>query len=512
MAFVLAMLGVCSAVQADPFADAVIAYTPGQGVGAPHNDPATALGAPDYAGSAVSLGMHGSIQLAFTNNTVFDGDGYDFMVVEYGSREAPEVYVSNDNGATYTSAGPGVILNSVPHKFTETVYDLSDTGLTCINAIKVVDLWGWHSPPYSGLDLDGVVALNSQNPPCQLCPPPPGAITVPVWIPADIECGNVSSDVRVFSSHDAAGNKVEYVCADQGVNLDEFHLWYVPVEGDRRRVGRCPWAEGDNGTKIIHSIFPNCIMSTFHRSEEPGREQGEPDVVDWKTYWFVVSTGRLILRHFVSEDGPGGDSYDYLLKQAIDIDPIHFNPDPESRLGPMVTIVYPPCDNDRDGDCDSRDFFLVARSVGQCQDEGRYNEPADADHDGCVSSDDVTELFPVIPVEIDIKPGSYPNSIKMRSAGVIPVAIVSSGAFDALTIKLDTISLSGASVRIVGRSEKSLCHEEDVNGDGLMDVICQVLTAEFMLEEGESVAILEAETLDGKPIRGEDSVKIVPDT
>ena len=37
-------------------------------------------------------------------------------------------------------------------------------------------------------------------------------------------------------------------------------------------------------------------------------------------------------------------------------------------------------------------------------------------------------------VTIDIKPGSDPNSINLGSAGVIPVAILSSEAFDATTV------------------------------------------------------------------------------
>lgn len=41
--------------------------------------------------------------------------------------------------------------------------------------------------------------------------------------------------------------------------------------------------------------------------------------------------------------------------------------------------------------------------------------------------------------------------------------------------------------------------------------MCQVETAQFMIEVGESVATLEAETFDGTQIRGEDNVRIVPD-
>jgi len=120
-------------------------------------------------------------------------------------------------------------------------------------------------------------------------------------------------------------------------------------------------------------------------------------------------------------------------------------------------------------------------------------------------------LHPFLEVAIDIKPGSDPNSINLSSAGVIPVAILSSDTFDATTVNPDTVSLAGARVKLVGKSSKYLCHEEDVNGDELLDLVCQVYTAEFMIEEGESVAVLEAETFDGAPIRGEDTISIVPD-
>ncbi len=54
-----------------------------------------------------------------------------------------------------------------------------------------------------------------------------------------------------------------------------------------------------------------------------------------------------------------------------------------------------------------------------------------------------------------------------------------------------------------------MCHEEDVNSDGLDDLVCQVETAEFLIEPGEDTAELTAETFDGTPIRGTDSIRIV---
>ena len=130
---------------------------------------------------------------------------------------------------------------------------------------------------------------------------------------------------------------------------------------------------------------------------------------------------------------------------------------------------------------------------------------------GDVFFDNIELRVAVLEVSIDIKPGSDPNSINLGSSGVIPVAILSSADFDAVAeINPDTISLAGARVKMVGKSNKLLCHAEDVNADALADLVCKVETAEFMIETGESVAVLEADTFGGTPVRGEDSIKIVP--
>jgi len=47
-----------------------------------------------------------------------------------------------------------------------------------------------------------------------------------------------------------------------------------------------------------------------------------------------------------------------------------------------------------------------------------------------------------IPVEIDIKPGSFPNSISLGSNGTVPVAILSSSSLDAATIGPSTVALA----------------------------------------------------------------------
>lgn len=113
-------------------------------------------------------------------------------------------------------------------------------------------------------------------------------------------------------------------------------------------------------------------------------------------------------------------------------------------------------------------------------------------------------------VLVDIKPGSTDNSINLGSAGVVPVAILGSATFDVTQVDPSSISLSGAQVSLIGKSDRLSCRDEDVDADGTPDLLCHVVTAQFMLTTGYTIAQLEARTYDGRRLRGEDVVRIVP--
>jgi hypothetical protein len=51
---------------------------------------------------------------------------------------------------------------------------------------------------------------------------------------------------------------------------------------------------------------------------------------------------------------------------------------------------------------------------------------------------------------------------------------------------------------------------EDINGDGLEDLICHFYTEDTGFICGDTEAVLKGETMDGIPIEGWDSVRIVP--
>ena len=113
-----------------------------------------------------------------------------------------------------------------------------------------------------------------------------------------------------------------------------------------------------------------------------------------------------------------------------------------------------------------------------------------------------------VAVEIDIKPGSDPNSINPRNNGNIPVAILSDHTLDAPS-QVDTSSLT------FGRTghEQSLlfCNAspEDVNGDGRLDLVCHFDTRTAGFMSGDTVGVLRGLLTDGSVIEGRSSVRIL---
>lgn len=113
-------------------------------------------------------------------------------------------------------------------------------------------------------------------------------------------------------------------------------------------------------------------------------------------------------------------------------------------------------------------------------------------------------------VAIDIKPDSTPNCYNNNGKGVIPVAILSSSSFDATQVDPGQVSLNGQTVKVSGKSDKYLAHSEDINSDGLMDIVVQIADTDGTYQVGDTVATLTGETLSGQDFQGTDSICIVP--
>ncbi len=124
---------------------------------------------------------------------------------------------------------------------------------------------------------------------------------------------------------------------------------------------------------------------------------------------------------------------------------------------------------------------------------------------------------PVLPVYIDIKPGSDPNSICLSKAGLLPVAILSADNFDAKYIDPSTLELGGVEVSKRGsrKAPKTAYSIEDVDEDGDLDMIAFFSVPDLVTYAGLNSTTVSLEltgTLtNGTPIVGADSVRIVPE-
>lgn len=110
-------------------------------------------------------------------------------------------------------------------------------------------------------------------------------------------------------------------------------------------------------------------------------------------------------------------------------------------------------------------------------------------------------------VDIDIKPGDYPNSINPNSNGKIPVAILTTDDFDAFNIDQDSILFLDAS--------PNKCTMEDVDDDGDIDMLLNFKVQEcnfsLLVDEGDEYpyAYLTGETISGDLVEGKDTIRLV---
>ena len=111
-------------------------------------------------------------------------------------------------------------------------------------------------------------------------------------------------------------------------------------------------------------------------------------------------------------------------------------------------------------------------------------------------------MCPPLEVDIDIKPGSYLNSINPKSKGVVSVAVLTTDGFDASDVAPSTVWFAGA--------QPVRWTMEDVDSDGDMDLLLHFKTQDLNLDANSTKAIL-TDSIHGKqPIGGTDTVNIVP--
>jgi hypothetical protein len=109
-------------------------------------------------------------------------------------------------------------------------------------------------------------------------------------------------------------------------------------------------------------------------------------------------------------------------------------------------------------------------------------------------------------LDIDIKPGSDVNPLNPNGNGVVPVAILGSDVLDVTTINVSTVSINGSTPAHNG-------HIEDVNDDGVADLVVHLTPSDFGIDTATPGGTVLTLTLTGEfndetAFSGQDDVRI----
>ena len=106
-------------------------------------------------------------------------------------------------------------------------------------------------------------------------------------------------------------------------------------------------------------------------------------------------------------------------------------------------------------------------------------------------------------VNIDIKPGSFSNPVNLKSKGNIPVVVLSDLTFDATAVDPKTVVFAGANALSIGQTP------QDVNGDGLSDMVFHFRTEDLKICTSDIKTCLGGKTFDGCRFEGWDSIFVI---
>lgn len=194
-----------------------------------------------------------------------------------------------------------------------------------------------------------------------------------------------------------------------------------------------------------------------------------------------------------TSDGGGNLSWPDSSCPGINQDPLLDPAGLQDNGGPTETIALQPgspaVDAAVTANCPATDQRGVARPQGAGCDTGAFE-------------------LDVLAIEIDIRPGSDKNRVNVSGRGAVPVAILGSPTFDPAEVDADSVCFGDAEAP----GERDCTAEggmglEDVDGDGVDDLVLRFRTQETGIDPGDTEACLTGSLFEGTSIEGCDSIR-----
>ena len=112
-------------------------------------------------------------------------------------------------------------------------------------------------------------------------------------------------------------------------------------------------------------------------------------------------------------------------------------------------------------------------------------------------------------MEVDLLPGNPQNTVDLGKQRLLPIVIYGSSSLDVNDLNPRTLSLEAETQNLVGKSDKSLCRQQDLNGDERMDLVCQIKTIGYRVQPGEIPVVIQAGTYQRQSLRAETLLRYV---
>lgn len=223
---------------------------------------------------------------------------------------------------------------------------------------------------------------------------------------------------------------------------------------------------------------------------------------------FFCIDGKSGAVHFCGEDEVYVDSFTYTrgawCTVRADLDYNALTADLRLTSGDDEVVVADIPITAKEFSCDSMSEVV--------SDQWGVAAPATAAFSNLVYFDDVKlwEADTTLIVDIDIKPDSDVNPINLRANGLLPVCVFSSQTFDATRIDPAACVLAGAPVAVRAKHIEYMAHAEDIDGDGLADMMLHFETQQLDPDQlQDDYAVLVGSTFEGDDFLGLDEITLV---